>query len=547
MEESIVCTHRLRCCNGCRKYDYSHAWLYIPYHCWSTDIPKHCISCRSVLWCLVFTGAGVNYMIRTNINIAIVAMVWNQDRNGDNTAAVTECYQPEFSQTHSMKFNFSNVSSIQERSEEETRFNWDEKQQAYVLGAFYWFYWSTQIPGGILSQRYGFKVVFGCSNLFICVTTFLIPLFATVDPWALVALRMIQGLVGGTAWPSLHVAAGHWIPPKERSKFMSAIMGSSLGAALTYPVCGLIIYYLGWEAVFYITGAIGIIWFIAWWLLVFDTPNDHPRISEKELKYIQSSCGRAVQKRKPPIPWKSILTSVPMWMNIFAQWGGIWGLFTLLTQAPTFFRYIHGMNVRMTGILSGIPHLCRVIVAIIVSFFGDYALKKEILSRTAVRKVATTICTLFNGLFVLGLAYSGCNSVAAIICLTLSVSCSGAVSTGPLASLVDIGPNFAGVVLGITNMITVAPGFISPIIVGKLTYQNQTSGQWQVVFLISAIMLFIAGILYLLFSSSDVQPWNSSGIPEKEMKVLNSKEPAEEEEKLKLNNETVPDTENNCP
>ncbi|XP_066993790.2 sialin isoform X2 [Anabrus simplex] len=482
-------------------------------------------------------------MIRVNLNIAIVAMVKSRGHDKSNISQTSECLQATTQETIAM--NETNGSLLIQNLE--SRFDWDEHQQSLILGGFFWFHWVLQVPGGILAQRYGTKLVFGLSNWIGCLLAALIPACASINYQAIVVLRVLQGIITGAAWPSMHTMAASWIPPNERSKFVTAYLGSSVGAAVTFPMCGFLIEWFDWPSVFYTTGVLGTMWYLAWYFIVFDTPAKHPRIAESERTYIESSLGYTVTKKKPPIPWKSILTSVPMWMNIFAQWGGIWGLFTLLTQAPTFFRYIHGMNVRMTGILSGIPHLCRVIVAIIVSFFGDYALKKEILSRTAVRKVATTICTLFNGLFVLGLAYSGCNSVAAIICLTLSVSCSGAVSTGPLASLVDIGPNFAGVVLGITNMITVAPGFISPIIVGKLTYQNQTSGQWQVVFLISAIMLFIAGILYLLFSSSDVQPWNSSSIPEKEMKVLNSKEPAEEEEKLKLNNETVPDTENNCP
>ena len=47
------------------------------------------------------------------------------------------------------------------------------------------------------------------------------------------------------------------------------------------------------------------------------------------------------------------------------------------------------------------------------------------------------------GVFVLGLAWSGCNALSAVVCLTLATACHGAVSTGPLASMVDISPNFA--------------------------------------------------------------------------------------------------------
>ena len=39
---------------------------------------------------------------------------------------------------------------------------------------------------------------------------------------------------------------------------------------------------------------------------------------------------------------------------------------------------------------------------------------------------------------------------------------------------------------------------------------QQTVGQWQLVFIISTIKLLVTGILYLLFSSSEIQEWNSS-------------------------------------
>lgn len=151
-----------------------------------------------------------------------------------------------------------------------------------------------------------------------------------------------------------------------------------------------------------------------------------------------------------------------------------------------------------------------------------------------------------KGLFVIGLAYSGCNSIAAIVLLTLAVGVHGAVSTGPLAAVVDIAPNFAGVTLGISGMVGVASGFISPIVVGLLTLNNvskvepfeppnirmstsyfqQTAKQWEYVFLITAAMLIISGVLYCLFGSSKLQSWNS---PEPkydvEMEYLNKKPP----------------------
>lgn len=45
--------------------------------------------------------------------------------------------------------------------------------------------------------------------------------------------------------------------------------------------------YVGWESVFYVFGSLGVLWFLAWSLLVFDGPDVHPRISHDEREYLQ--------------------------------------------------------------------------------------------------------------------------------------------------------------------------------------------------------------------------------------------------------------------
>ena len=55
-----------------------------------------------------------------------------------------------------------------------------------------------------------------------------------------------------------------------------------VGKVITYPLCGILIDRFGWESAFYVTGAATFVWFVFWWLLVFDTPETHPRISPEE-------------------------------------------------------------------------------------------------------------------------------------------------------------------------------------------------------------------------------------------------------------------------
>jgi len=54
------------------------------------------------------------------------------------------------------------------------------------------------------------------------------------------------------------------------------------------------------------------------------------------------------------------------------------------------------------------------------------------------------IGNILQGLFILGLCYSGCNSLVAVIMLFSATAVNGAVSSGALAAVVDIAPNHAG-------------------------------------------------------------------------------------------------------
>ena len=76
---------------------------------------------------------------------------------------------------------------------------------------------------------------------------------------------------------------------KEKIIFFSGIQ---FGTVITLPVSGWLCdttFLGGWPSVFYIFGFLGVIWGIAWFLLVKESPEDHPRISKWEYHHITSN------------------------------------------------------------------------------------------------------------------------------------------------------------------------------------------------------------------------------------------------------------------
>ena len=74
-------------------------------------------------------------------------------------------------------------------------FNWDSETKGLILGSFYWGYILTQIPGGILAERFGGKWICAIGLLltnFFCLIT---PVSARQGgPGFLVAIRVLTGL-----------------------------------------------------------------------------------------------------------------------------------------------------------------------------------------------------------------------------------------------------------------------------------------------------------------------------------------------------------------
>lgn len=62
----------------------------------------------------------------------------------------------------------------------------------------------------------------------------------------------------------------------------------------------------GWPSIFYVFGAVGTIWCIAFLLMVYEDPESHPRIAEDEKKYILSALwGNAGVSVSIPRSWQT--------------------------------------------------------------------------------------------------------------------------------------------------------------------------------------------------------------------------------------------------
>ncbi|XP_012553658.1 vesicular glutamate transporter 2 isoform X2 [Hydra vulgaris] len=378
-----------------------------------------------------------------------------------------------------------------------------------VLGSFYYGYIVLQIPGGWLATKIGGTRIFGCAIFIASVLTLLTPAAARYSVYALITLRVAEGVVLGVLFPSNHAIWGQWAPPLERSRLFSiTAAGCPVGTILTMPLTGLLTKYGfdgGWASVFYVFGSVGLLWFFVWCLAIHPSPKTHPTISDSERELILGSLEQKNSHEKLDVPWIKIITSLPVWATIVGNFSADWGLYTILICIPKFFQKVLHFDIATTGFLVSLPYVIKAIVGPSGGVIADMLIVKGVSVRNVRRIIFSTGCTTAS-IFIVGVGYAKSKAVA-IGLLCTGVGITGLNATGYAVNILDIAPRYAGVIIGISNVFGSMPGFISPMIVGYIT-TNNTAAEWQTVFWITAFIYGFGVVFFALSVSGDKQPWN---------------------------------------
>jgi MFS family permease len=77
--------------------------------------------------------------------------------------------------------------------DELAEFEWNSTITSWILSSFYWMYVVSQVVGGVATQKFGTKAVFGWSQLATALGSLCIPIAASTHWSLLILVRSIQG------------------------------------------------------------------------------------------------------------------------------------------------------------------------------------------------------------------------------------------------------------------------------------------------------------------------------------------------------------------
>ncbi|XP_058791973.1 putative inorganic phosphate cotransporter [Phymastichus coffea] len=392
------------------------------------------------------------------------------------------------------------------------RYPWDSRTQGVILSSFFWSYTIAQCFYGSLSERFGGKHLLGVAIFVPALLTFITPY--AVD-WggstALIVTRVLMGIANAGMYPVSSTMVSHWTTPAERTKIGNAVYaGPLLGLFIGTIAPAQIIKYsgMGWPSVFYFFGAIGMIWFPFWLLFVYEDPQLHPYISDKEAKYLESSLeAEKVQSRLPSAPWKHILLCKEFWAFTFMLVGTNWGYFAMVSDLPIYMGNVVDFSLENNGFFSALPYLFMWLNTMVSTWINDKLLEHQCMSVTNVRKLLASVSVMGPGLFLVLASYAECDKTFVVVAFMFGITLMGCLYPSVMMNPLDLSPNYAGSLMAVGNGLAASVGIITPYIIGVLT-PNSTLVEWRLVFWIVFMFAVLSNVVYLFWFNAEIKPWN---------------------------------------
>jgi ACS family sodium-dependent inorganic phosphate cotransporter len=374
---------------------------------------------------------------------------------------------------------------------------YDAAARGLVLSAFFWGYLWPQMPGGWIADRLGGKRVMIAGVALWSAATFFTPPAAALSFGALLAMRAALGAGEALNFPAVHSLAARWTPASERARAIALhFSGTALGTIIALLASPWILIHLGWPAVFYVSGASGLLWLIAWWIKAADSPEDCAGVSPEELALIQA--GRPAAPFATAIPWRGIFTEKAVWAIVIAHLCNNFGFYIILLWLPSYLHHVFAVPMERLGTFAVIPYVAAFAMQNLSGWMAD-GLHRRGLGLSAVRKLMQGAAFTIGGLPLLALPAIH-TPQAAIALATLSLAGTGMGTGGFATNHLDIAPRYAGILMGLSNTFATLPGIIGVAATGFVL--EKTDSFAAIFYLIAAV--YAAGLVaYVTLASGE--------------------------------------------
>ncbi|MDB5196572.1 MAG: major facilitator superfamily 1 [Flaviaesturariibacter sp.] len=223
---------------------------------------------------------------------------------------------------------------------------WTDADYSNVEITFKIFYAIGMLGAGRIIDRLGTKIGYGLFTFLWSVAG-----ICTAFVNSVAGFQMVRGALGvmeAGNFPAAIKTVAEWFPKKERALATGIFnSGANIGAIVT-PICvPLILVHWGWKWAFIATGLLGFVWLV-FWLLFYEIPLRHKKVSASELAYIESDKDEQhdLNEEQPKLSWAKLLGYRQTWAFIIGKFltDPIWWFY--LFWLPDFFESVYHIKLQ---------------------------------------------------------------------------------------------------------------------------------------------------------------------------------------------------------
>jgi MFS transporter, ACS family, hexuronate transporter len=273
-----------------------------------------------------------------------------------------------------------------------TTIGWSELEYGRIVIAFQISYAVMMLISGRIIDKIGTKLGFAIAIVWWSLAAMAHALAGSARGFGVA--RFFLGVGEAANFPASVKTVAEWFPKSERALATGIFnAGTNVGAILAPATALWLSAAFGWQSAFIVTGAVGFIWLIFWWLL-YERPERHARLSAEEFALIRQDDAQegAAQSEASTeqVPWLRLLGYRQLWAFALGKMltDPIWWFY--LFWLPKFLNEKHGIK----G-LALIPYLTTVYVIADVGSVGGGWISSALIKRgwsvNAARKTAFLI------------------------------------------------------------------------------------------------------------------------------------------------------------
>lgn len=369
---------------------------------------------------------------------------------------------------------------------------WSEADYGYIVTAFQVAYAIGMLVCGRMLDRLGSKLGYSIAIVVWSLGAVVHAFVRSVVGFG--AARAILGMGEAGNFPAAVKTIAEWFPKRDRAYATGLFnSGSTIGAIIAPIIVAAITLQWGWRWAFIVTGMLGFIWVVAWWL-IYHSPEDNKHVNAAELAYIHSDEEQEEPATGKRLSWKQLFRYPQTYAIVFSRFVTDWVWWFFLFWTPDYLNKVHGVDLKATV-------LPLILIYAMSSFGGIYggAVSSQFIKRGRSIDFARKTTILLFALLVLPLnAVPYIHNIWVVVLLIgLATSTHQAWASNIFTIVSDVYPKqVVGSMTGISSVGGAVGGALASSFVGLIL---EWTGSYTTIFMIASCMYLLAWLTLKLF------------------------------------------------